>query len=134
MDNWHIEETELVDIFAQKISMAGVLVGEVMPICRAHGHQWGPEVAFSHNSDKYIITWTEGGPHDREYGVWGSLIDATVKGDVNADGIVDLKDAIRTLQVTIDSFSGIISKDSDVNEDEKIGLPEAIYILDDVSN
>jgi hypothetical protein len=75
VDNWHIEGTELVDVFAQRISKAGALVGEKMPICTAHGHQWGPQVAFNKVS-KYITIWTEGGPYDRATGVWGSLIDA----------------------------------------------------------
>jgi len=75
VDYWHVEETELVDVFAQKISTAGSLVGEAIPICTAHGHQWGPRVAFN-NVDKYLITWTEGGPYERAYGVWGLIMDS----------------------------------------------------------
>jgi len=82
VDYSHVEATELVDVFAQKISTAGALAGEAIPICTAHGHQWGPRVSFN-NVDKYIITWTESGPHDRAYGVWGSIMESVNKERVN---------------------------------------------------
>jgi hypothetical protein len=74
LDYWHVEETRLVDVFGQKVSKAGILVDEVIPICTAHGHQWGPQVHYN-NEDKYIIAWTENGPHRRENGVWGTIIE-----------------------------------------------------------
>ena len=83
VDYWHVEVTELVDVFAQKISTSGAHVGEAIPICTAHGHQWGPRVSFN-NVDKYIIAWTENSPNERAYGVWGSIMDYVNKPPVNS--------------------------------------------------
>lgn len=51
-------------------------------------------------------------------------------GDVNHDGVVDLSDAVLTLQI----LAGIVPsqsvfKDADVNQDGRIGTAEVIYIL-----
>lgn len=53
-----------------------------------------------------------------------------LKGDVNGDGIVDLKDAVLALQI----MTGItpdsdIQLNADVNGDGKIGMAEVVYIL-----
>jgi len=72
VDYEHVEYTRLVDIFAQKISTTGALVGEAIPISTAHGHQWGPRVS-SNNAGKDILTWTEGCPNERAYGGGGSI-------------------------------------------------------------
>jgi len=67
----------------------------------------------------------------------GTVFDANVSlkvyippGDINADGKVDLADAIIALQVLsnitkVEQFSA----EGDVNSDGKIGLQEAIYIM-----
>lgn len=58
------------------------------------------------------------------------------KGDLNQDGIVDLKDAILGLQVitgqtpTIPNYSSA----SDVNQNDRIDVSEVIYILQTVEN
>ena len=57
-----------------------------------------------------------------------------VKGDVDADGKVDLADAILALQVMAGiTPSTTIYKEADVNGDGKIGMEEAIYIIQKVS-
>jgi len=53
-----------------------------------------------------------------------------VKGDLDGDGAITVADVIATLQI----ISGItpnlsIIQSAEVNSDGKIGLPEAIYIL-----
>jgi hypothetical protein len=55
---------------------------------------------------------------------------AVMMGDINGDAAIDITDAVLAIQV----ISGItpeqsINSNADVNEDGKIGLPEAIYIL-----
>jgi hypothetical protein len=55
------------------------------------------------------------------------------RGDVNGDGVLDLKDGMLVLKI----MSGIgptegVTLDADVNGDGKIGMAEAIYILQKV--
>ena len=54
-----------------------------------------------------------------------------ITGDINNDGILNLMDAILTLQVTSGGNPAGITNESgiDVNNDSKIGLEETIYIL-----
>lgn len=56
-----------------------------------------------------------------------------LKGDLNSDGSVDLRDAVLALRV----LAGIItdedaSANADVNGDGKIGIGEVLYILRNV--
>jgi hypothetical protein len=56
------------------------------------------------------------------------------KGDINYDGVIDLRDLILTLQVMSElQPSEPIYKDADVNGNRTIGLEEAIFILQEVS-
>lgn len=50
-------------------------------------------------------------------------------GDVNNDKTTDLKDAILAIQVCSETLSANIHKEADVNVDDKIGMEEAIHIL-----
>ncbi|MCX5847325.1 MAG: hypothetical protein NTW12_13365 [Deltaproteobacteria bacterium] len=61
-------------------------------------------------------------------------LDATEKGDIDGSGgVVDLKDVILALQVMSRITPAVpIYKEADVNGDGRIGLPEAIYILQKV--
>lgn len=55
-------------------------------------------------------------------------------GDINNDGVVNLTDAILALQVS--SAVNIMARvynEADVNGDQKIGLPEMIFILQKAS-
>jgi hypothetical protein len=53
-----------------------------------------------------------------------------IKGDVNGDGVVDLTDTILALKAISANPSGEpIHIESDVDSDGKMGLAEAIYIL-----
>jgi hypothetical protein len=59
---------------------------------------------------------------------------AILKGDVNGDGYTNLQDAILALQITcgldpITIRSDYAVSDTDVDKDNKIGLPEVICIL-----
>jgi hypothetical protein len=53
-------------------------------------------------------------------------------GDVNHDDVLSLADAIAALQVTV-RMTPTVYKDADVNGDEGIGLPEAIYVLQKIA-
>ena len=58
-----------------------------------------------------------------------------LKGDVNLDRVIDLKDAVAILQVlTGNTPSGVVSRETDVNGDGLLGSPEAVYILQKISN
>jgi len=62
-----------------------------------------------------------------EYGVTWNAID--YRADLNHNGKVNLEDAILALRI----MSGItvenIYTDADVNNDQRIGMPEAVYAL-----
>ncbi len=50
-------------------------------------------------------------------------------GDINADGVVDLRDAVLGLQAMAGKSSLKIYKESDLNNDSRIGLAEVLYAL-----
>ena len=56
-------------------------------------------------------------------------------GDIDGDHVVDLADAILALKVAsgVDTAGENVTVDADVNGDGKIGLEEAIYVLQAVA-
>ena len=62
-------------------------------------------------------------------GFWYQLLKLIAGGDVNSDGVIDLKDAVLVLQILSQFLPAGIDKDADVNGDGVIGAQEAIYIL-----
>lgn len=54
-------------------------------------------------------------------------------GDVNSDGVVDLEDVILVLRLLAGYPENEISVGEDINADQRLGLPEAIYLLRKVS-
>ena len=54
-------------------------------------------------------------------------------GDINGDGIIDLRDMITGLQILTNSNSGTIPLEADVNGDNKIGLEEILFGLNQTS-
>jgi len=59
--------------------------------------------------------------------------DVVLPSDVNDDGVVDLRDAILSLQLLAAVPTHTPSLDSDTDGDGRIGLPEAIHILEQLS-
>ncbi len=60
----------------------------------------------------------------------GSLTVTPLPGNIDHSETVDLRDALLALKVTAGMSPGVaIFKDADVNDDEKIGIEEVIYIL-----
>jgi hypothetical protein len=59
---------------------------------------------------------------------------APIPGDVNGDREVNLKDAVLVLQILTGESPSGIQKESALNQDQKIGLPELIYILRRILN
>jgi len=56
------------------------------------------------------------------------------RGDINGDQIVDLADAILALRIIVkDEMSSIVYKEADVDADGRLGLADAIYVLQDIS-
>jgi hypothetical protein len=54
-------------------------------------------------------------------------------GDVNNDGVLDLDDAVLALQIAAGISTGEIFPETDVNGDEKIGIAEAVYVLEKIT-
>jgi hypothetical protein len=59
----------------------------------------------------------------------GTYVFPGTMGDLNGNGPADLSDAILALKIVGDMVPGAGDVKADVNEDGKIGLQEAIYIL-----
>lgn len=57
-----------------------------------------------------------------------------VKGDVDLDYMVNLSDAILTLQILCAIKPPFVSKSADINKDGQIGLQEVIYIIGKAAN
>lgn len=54
-------------------------------------------------------------------------------GDINGDGLIDMKDIILGLQVMVNSGSNSSNINADVNGDQKIGWEEILYGLRNIS-
>lgn len=65
-------------------------------------------------------------------GFWHTLMVITM-GDINGDGVVNLKDVIAVLQVVIGQLPASIILEADVDGDGHIGVPEALMVLQKVS-
>jgi hypothetical protein len=67
-------------------------------------------------------------------GFWQQLVELIAPGDVNGDGRIDLQDAIMALQILSNSPVSGVQLDADTNNDQAIGAPEAIFILQEVGS
>ncbi|WP_207679733.1 DUF11 domain-containing protein [Desulfonema magnum] len=56
-------------------------------------------------------------------------VEGCLPGDTDADGIIDMKDAVRVMRTLSGTDIGKICPESDANGDEKTGPEELIYIL-----
>ena len=58
-----------------------------------------------------------------------------VRGDINGDGVVNLTDALLSLQAAMGNLpaGATVYTDADVDGDGRIGIPEALYILQSLS-
>ncbi|ETR73627.1 MAG: hypothetical protein OMM_06825 [Candidatus Magnetoglobus multicellularis str. Araruama] len=63
-----------------------------------------------------------------------NVVNSEIYGDVNADTLIDLKDAIIVLSILTEIDTANITINADVNNDGQIGLPEAQYILKILAN
>ena len=71
------------------------------------------------------IVIPEGALVTRDFG----LSPTAVLGDITGDGITDLGDAIVTMKLVSGISTEGVSLNGDVNQDGKIGIQEAIFIL-----
>ena len=78
-------------------------------------------------NEKPTLIWDDGN--------WDEVVWAVCKGDFNDDGVVNLADCIIALQVLAGMKAADLRADytdsgADVNNDGRIGLEEAIYVLE----
>ena len=63
-------------------------------------------------------------------GVFNLSVSVILAGDINNDQVVNLADAILAIKVVAGQVvNSQVYRDADVNGDGKIGMAEAIYIL-----
>ncbi len=63
-----------------------------------------------------------------------NVLNQVSEGDIDDSGNVDLQDAVLANQVCADIVPGSeIFKEADVNNDEKIGVEEVIFILKELA-
>jgi len=55
------------------------------------------------------------------------------KGDINGDSAIDLADAVLALQVSVRMEPPGVHRSTDVNDDDRFGMAEAIFILQNVA-
>ena len=67
-------------------------------------------------------------------GYWYTVLIGFVIGDINNDGVADLKDVIVALQIVTGQSTATIRLQADVNGDGYIGTAEAIAILLQLGN
>jgi hypothetical protein len=65
-------------------------------------------------------------------GYWYQLLQWVKGGDVNGDGMIDLVDAVIALQILSNIIPPEAFSEADVNDDDVIGLPEVMFILQKV--
>jgi hypothetical protein len=137
-DKWDIGSQKVISWVTQNIA------GNVkISISRDGGKNYTPIVASTPNDGSY--PWTVAGPasvncmikieplSDLTKDTVQGLFAIVLKGDVNADGKVDLTDAILSLQVLSGLAPDNINPAADVNGDGKIGMAEAIYVMQKVA-
>ncbi len=56
---WHDYRNDAPDIYGQRVSATGTLIGGDFPISTAASDQLVPEVAYNSTSNKYLVTWTD---------------------------------------------------------------------------
>ena len=52
-----------------------------------------------------------------------------LRGDINNDRVIDLRDAIGALQVQVGVYEGTVRLEADVDDDGRVGMTEALFIL-----
>jgi len=89
---------------------------------------WQPISDFTIDRDGNKITF----PTDH-FSVWSLValksLNPPEAGDINGDGVLDLRDVIRALQICVQFEPLPIMTAADVNDDGTIGLQEGIRIL-----
>ncbi|MDQ3704802.1 MAG: S-layer homology domain-containing protein [Chloroflexota bacterium] len=56
---WHDYRNDAPDIYGQRVSATGTLIGGDFPISTAASDQLVPEVAYNSTSNEYLVTWTD---------------------------------------------------------------------------
>lgn len=82
------------------------------------------------NSDGYAWSENAGWIHFKNTDL-PYIVRMTLAGDVNDSGNVDLGDAIDALKIVTEHLPSDVNVYADVNDDDKIGIPEAVYALEE---
>ena len=95
---------------------------------------------FYHNSTTPVVLGVKIDPTWAPVDTWVELCRRLVlfssrPGDINGDNNVDLADIIVTLQIVVGSdLPSVIDRGAELDDDDRIGLVEAIYILQIISS
>lgn len=94
-----------------------------------------PESVTFETDGNYIVTLTVTDKDGRSESVSVTITVGSVrKGDIDGNGYVNLTDAILAVQICAGITSLPVYKEADVNNDGRIGIEEAVYILAEIVN
>jgi len=85
------------------------------------------------SAENQLIWPTGRGNYLRDGRSWIDANGSNIAGDVNSDGLPNLYDSISALQ-TVTGMASSDNPDADINGDQKIGLEEAIYLLNQAAD
>jgi hypothetical protein len=91
-----------------------------------------PNAALANGSHTVAMDVQDYAQNPATQAAWSFTVDVKVVGDLNCDYSIDLADAIIALQVLIDNPPQTFCF-SDVDGDGKIGLAEALYVLQKIA-
>jgi hypothetical protein len=103
---------------------------------------FGATVEYTYDNNGRLTKTDYGGiVFDHTYDHIGNVLTDTItinsnyNGDLDNDGNIDLVDSILALQIIVGlEPSVMIHQNSDVNNDQQLGMSEAIFILQHVAN
>lgn len=56
---WADSQSDLNDIYGQRVSLDGSLIGGEFPVCNFANEQWNPAAAYSPEAEEFLVVWED---------------------------------------------------------------------------